>query len=123
MTIREELQDLYDQYVVAYRSKDADGCAAVFTEDSKLLSPYGPVATGRDGIRNLHATWLQEDTQSKQLKVIEAGTSGDTAWCLAEFSEGEAEAEGFSLNVFERQPEGGWLIRMCSLNDKISEPI
>lgn len=123
MTIQQELQALYDQYVAAYRAKDAEGCAAVFAEDSKLLSPYGPVATGRNEIRNIHREWLQEDNQSKKLTVLEAGTSGDTAWCLVEYSEGEAEGEGFSLNVFERQPGGDWLIRMCSLNDKVSETV
>jgi hypothetical protein len=40
--------------------------------------------------------------------------SGDLAWCLASY--GEGIDIGTSLSVFVRQPDGAWLIRMCSLN-------
>jgi hypothetical protein len=38
-------------------------------------------------------------------------------WCLAIFSDGEVTGEGTSLCIFERQYNGNWLIRICSLND------
>ena len=125
MQIQEELQVLYDRYVAAYRAKDADGCAAVFTQEAKLLSPYGPVAIGRDHIRDIHKEWLQDEGENKVLTVVEAGSDGEIAWCLARFSEGggsggDDDGNGYSLNVFERHAESGWLIRMCSLNDEIT---
>jgi len=116
MDIRDELQRLYDTYVAAYRAGDAAGCAAIFTDDAELFSPYGPTARGRSAIRQTHEEWTSEGGENKAITVIEAGMSGDLAWCLAEFSEGETTGEGTSLNVLERQPDGGWLIRMCSLN-------
>ncbi|RRH92838.1 hypothetical protein EH240_31020 [Mesorhizobium tamadayense] len=50
------------------------------------------------------------------LTVIHAGRTGDLAWCLATYTEGLAVGNGTSVDVFERQADGAWLIRMCSLN-------
>ena len=40
MSIRDDLQNIYDQYATAYQVKDAAGCAAVFSQDSEVFSPY-----------------------------------------------------------------------------------
>ena len=116
MSIRDDLQEICDMYVAAYRAGDAAGCAAIFTEDAEVHSPYGPPARGRRAIEALHGEWVQHTSSNKTLQVIEAGNSGDLAWTLAAYSEGEVVGNGTSLSVFERQPGGGWLIRMCSLN-------
>ncbi|MBZ9998537.1 MULTISPECIES: YybH family protein [unclassified Mesorhizobium] len=116
MSIRDELQEFLDIYVAAYRSKDAAGCAAIFAPDGEVHSPYAPRARGRAAIESLHAVWTQAAGTNKTLAVTEAGSSGDLAWCLAAYSEGEAMGNGTSLSVFERQADGGWLVRMCSLN-------
>ena len=121
MDIKKELQLLFDRYVAAYRTGDGEGCAAFFAADAELHSPYGPVARGRQSIAKTHLQWTSEGAEKKQLEVINAGVSGDLAWCFAEFTEGEVTGAGVSLNVLERQPDGSWLIRMCSLNDR--EPI
>ncbi|MBZ9759639.1 nuclear transport factor 2 family protein [Mesorhizobium sp. CA8] len=116
MPIRDDLQELWDVYVAAYRSGNASGCAAIFTENAEMHSPYGPPARGRAAIEALHDIWVQHAGPNKTLQVIEAGSSGNLAWTLAAYSEGEAVGNGTSLSVFEHQVGGGWLIRMCSLN-------
>ena len=115
MSIREELQGVYDAYGAAYRSQDATGCAAVFTVNGAVYSPYSPAAIGRDAVEALHREWTGLGGEDKRLTVVDAGTSGDLAWCLTAYS--DAHDAGTSLNVFERQADGGWLIRMCSLNE------
>jgi uncharacterized protein (TIGR02246 family) len=115
MDVKEALQDLMDRYVAAYRAGDSAGCAAVFTENAELRSPYGPAAIGRDAIARTHEEWTAEGAEGKRIDVVSAGVSGDLAWCLAAFSEGSETGEGKSLSVLERQPGGSWLIRMCSL--------
>ncbi|TIM63805.1 MAG: hypothetical protein E5Y60_24265, partial [Mesorhizobium sp.] len=67
-------------------------------------------------IAALHKLWTRDGPGDKQLVVVDAGGSGDFAWCLATYSEGLPTGNGTSLNVFERQPDGRWLIRVCSLN-------
>lgn len=116
MSIRDELQALWEGYVAAYRAGDAAGCAAIFTPDGEVHSPYAPPARGRAAIEALHSIWTQGEVGDKTLAVVEANSSGDLAWCLAAYSEGEATGNGTSLSVLERQAGGGWLIRMCSLN-------
>ena len=116
MPDRNELQKTFEMYVAAYRMGDAQGCAAVFLPDAVMMSPYGPTATGRDEIAAQHADWVGEGSEGKRLEIVAHGGARDVAWALAAFSEGEATGEGTSLCVFERQPDGRWLIRMCSLN-------
>jgi uncharacterized protein (TIGR02246 family) len=122
MPIRDELQSLFDTYVAAYQASDASACAAVFTSDGELYSPYAPPTRGRPAIAALHRIWTQDGGSGKQLTIVQASGSGDLAWCLATFSEGEVTGDGTSLNILERQPGGDWLIRMCSLNGNEAQP-
>ncbi|SDI54884.1 YybH family protein [Aliiruegeria lutimaris] len=112
-----EFQSLFDRYVAAYRSGDAAGCAALFTENAQMHSPYAPPAHGRSEIEAVHRDWTSDDVSGKEVVVLEAGMSGDLAWCLAEFREDATTDEGTSLNLLERQKDGNWLIRVCSLNE------
>jgi ketosteroid isomerase-like protein len=122
MSIREDLQNLFNIYAAAYQTGDATVCAAMFTLNGELYSPYALPARGRAAIEALHKVWTQEGGGGKQLTVIDAGGSGDLAWCLAAFSEGQVTGDGTSLNIFERQADGAWLIRACSLNGSDPEP-
>lgn len=114
MTAHSEFQSLCDRYAACYIAKDAAGCAAVFALDAELFSPFAPPAMGRDAIKALHAEWVAEEDEDKVISVVSAGMSGDIGWCLARYSAG-AES-GTSLNVLQRQSDGGWRITHCSLN-------
>ena len=122
MSIRDDLQSLFDIYVAAYQVGDATACAAIFALNGELYSPYAPPARGRAAIEALHKVWTQEAGGGKQLIVSAAGNSGDLAWCLATFSEGQVTGDGTSLNILERHADGDWLIRVCSLNSGNPEP-
>ncbi|WP_422039322.1 YybH family protein [Roseibium sp.] len=116
MSDEQEFQSVFDAYVGCYRSADAAGCAALFSHDAELFSPYGPPAVGRAAIEAAHLEWFDEDAVNKKIEVRGAGRSGDLGWCLALYSEGD-EGQGTSLNVLQRQAGGNWLILRCSLNE------
>jgi uncharacterized protein (TIGR02246 family) len=118
MSIKEELQGLMNAMAKAYRAGDAAGCASLFVPDGELYSPYAPPARGRGAIEALHQEWTQGG-ENKQLNVIDAGCSGDLAWCHTAYSEGEVSGDGTSLSVLERQANGQWLIRICMLNSDV----
>ncbi|WP_170782911.1 YybH family protein [Ruegeria lacuscaerulensis] len=118
MTAVEVFQKLYDKYVDCYRLKDATGCASFFMDDAQLFSPYGPAAKGRKAIEATHSEWVEEGGEDKIVTVVQAGIDGQIGWCLVHFSEGTT-GYGTSLNVLYRQPDGGWLISHCSLNEKL----
>jgi uncharacterized protein (TIGR02246 family) len=120
MPIRLELQSVLDRYTAAYRRGDAAGCAAAFTPDGEMRSPYGPPAIGRTEVAATHEIWTAGGSDGKRLDVVQAGSSGDLAWCLADYSEGTEAGNGSSLMVFLRQGDGGWLIRICSLNESLA---
>lgn len=117
MTLRNALEDVWAAYVDAYRSADASGCAALFLPDAVLMSPYAPLAKGREAIRDVHQDWVAEGGANKEIGIVEFGGAGDLAWCLVRFSEEGTAEDGMSLNVLERQENGDWRIRMCSLNE------
>jgi ketosteroid isomerase-like protein len=115
MSFKDELQKFMNEMAMYYSAGDAAACARMFTLNGELFSPYSPTAHCRDEIEELHRVWT-DGVSNKKLTVVDAGGSGDLAWCLAIFSEGEVTVEGTSFCVFERQPDGSWLIRICSLN-------
>ncbi|MFN0115662.1 MAG: YybH family protein [Paracoccaceae bacterium] len=114
MAIQAELQALCDAYVAAYRAGDTAGCAAVFAEDGAMFSAFAPPAIGRAAIAATHAGWVTGG-EGKTLTVRRAAGSGDMAWFLADFAEGEGKGEGISLCVCGRVPGGPWRIAVSSL--------
>lgn len=119
MAIRDELQNLMDAMVTVYTAGDAAGWAALFTPDATLLSPYAPPAHGRAAIKEVHRGWVGHGGGNKTITVVDAGVSGDLAWGLAHYSEGDATGDGTSLLIFARQPRGGRLCHLCSLNSMV----
>jgi ketosteroid isomerase-like protein len=116
MSIRDDLQNLFNAYAAAYQAGDASACAAMFAPNGELYSPYAPPARGRPAIEALHRIWTQDKGAAKQVTIVHAGSSGDLAWCLAAYSEGQVTGDGTSLNILDRQTNGTWLVRICSLN-------
>ena len=115
MTFKAEMQAFMNAMATAYIAGDAHACAQMFVTDGVLYSPYAFPAHGRAEIEALHREWTAGVT-GKKLKVLDAARSGDIGWCLVAYSEGNATGHGTSLNVVEQQPDGKWLVRICSLN-------
>jgi ketosteroid isomerase-like protein len=116
MTLREDIQGWLDQMAEAYAAGDAAACAGMFTEDATLHSPFAPCAHGRAQIEALHREWTPTAT-AKLFDILAFGGTGDLAWVLARFSEGETSS-GTTLAVLERGEGESWLCRACSLNEE-----
>ncbi len=116
MDFKNNCQKLMDRYVSCYCTGDAAGCAAAYSLEAELYSPFGPPAIGRAAIEALHDDWVKEDAEAKEIKVVSAGCSGDLGWCIAGFNEGTT-GSGSSVNILARQSDGSWLITHCSLNE------
>lgn len=114
--LRAEIQALLDRMAAVYSAGDAAACAALYTEDGAIYSPFAPPVHGRAAIETVHRDWTGGGAGDKRLTVIDAGGEEDLAWCLAAFSEDSMTDSGTSLNILERQPGGNWLIRISSLN-------
>lgn len=118
------LQQVLDRYQEAYANHDATGCAAAYTRDGQIFSPYAPPVTGTAAITATHLAWFAEGETDKKMTILEARADGDVAFCSVIYS-AEITAEdggamrvfGSSLNTFLRQPDGSWKIRHTSLNE------
>jgi uncharacterized protein (TIGR02246 family) len=102
---------------------DAATCAALFTDDGVIISPWAPPARGPDAIRATHQTWFDEGEATKRLTVLEAKASGDLAYCLLAWSGDYPQSDGSiatysgtSVNVLQRHAKGDWKIQVQSLN-------
>ncbi len=117
--LRGELQVVLDTMARVYAQQDAAACAALFTEGASLYSPYAPPTHGRAALEALHRIWTAEPS-AKRFEILDFGGGGDLAWVLAQYSEGTVTGGGTTLAVFERGPEKGWLVRVCSLNTSMT---
>ena len=78
----EGIELLVERGLDALKRHDAATCAALFTEDGVIVSPWAPPARGLDAIRATHQAWFDEGEANKRLTVLEANASGDLAYCL-----------------------------------------
>lgn len=118
-----QIHDLIARYLAAYEARDAAGCAAVYTEDARVLSPWGPPVKGRAAIATVHEDWFKEGDSNKAMTIRDLEIDGDLAICLVTYradipaDDGPTRVFGASLNALCRQPADGWKISHTSLND------
>jgi hypothetical protein len=109
------MQAFMNAMSTAYQAGDAHICAQMFITDGVLYLTYAIPAHGHAEIEALHRDWTKGVT-GKELRVLNAARSVDIGWFLVAFSEGDATSNGTSISFVELQPNGKWLIRICSLN-------
>lgn len=116
MSLRAELQATLDRMARAQLAGDAAACAALFTAEAEVRSPHASPARGRAEIEALHRDWTASAPLNR-FEVLDCDGSGELAWASARLSDGYATGDVASLGVVcLRGPDGGWLIRMCTLN-------
>ena len=117
-----DIEVLVARLLNALQGHDPTACAALFTHDGLILSPYGPPARGRDAIAAVHQSWFDEGEKNKQLKLLDAGASETIGYCVLAYA-GEylqpdgshAPHRGRSVNVLRRGGDGEWLIHISSM--------
>ena len=118
-----QIRGLIAAYFSAYESRDAAGCTAVYTEDARILSPWGPPVNGQKAIAATHLDWFEEGETNKTMTIEDLRIDGDLAVCLVRNSadipaaEGPARVFGASLNALCRQQDGDWKFSHTSLTE------
>ena len=120
---QEGIERLVAKLLEAFQRHDAAACAALFTQDGLILSPYGPPAKGGDEIRATHQSWFDEGETNKQLKLLQADSSGEIGYCVLAYAGDYLQPDGSyatdrgkSVNVLKKQADGSWKIHISSLN-------
>ena len=116
------MRGLVGALLEALQRQDAAACAALFTTDGLILSPYGPPARGRDEIRATHQAWFDEGETNKRLTLLAADAGGNLGYCVLSYAADYRQSDGTfttdsgkSVNVLTRQGNGDWQIQISSL--------
>ena len=131
MTIEADTEAIYrhrEAYNTALRDSDVEGWLATLTDDCVFMAPGIPAVIGKDAIR----TWAKEAFFDPYFNNLEYDFedlqfSGDWAHGWGRFQQtlkprpgGEpVRLVGKFLDVFQRQPDGRWLLLRVSFSTAI----
>ncbi len=103
------------QFEEAIARGDAAGCAAVYTEDAKILPPDSPELTGRQAGQEVWQGIINLGVKSVSLQTLELEEMGDTAverGAATVRIQGEGgemiEAAAKFIVLWKRQADGAW---------------
>jgi uncharacterized protein (TIGR02246 family) len=122
MSSTQGIQVLVARLLDALKRHDAAACAALFTQDAVILSPYGPPAKGQVAIATIHQSWFDEGEKEKKLELLDAGCADDVGYCVLAYSGAYARPDGSyehhcgrSVNVLHKEADGDWRIHISSM--------
>lgn len=102
-------------WVAAFKSEDWDALVDNYAEDAVLLAPDEQAMTGREAIRGYYGT--DEDTSNEVFKTVSMGGDSNIVYAQGEFSftiqekgSEPVEASGKYMEIWQKQPDGNWLI-------------
>ena len=109
------IEDVSRAWLAAAARKDADGVAALYTEDAMVMSPNQPVISSRPGVRDWFAALPNFTSMSTTVAEIEG--RDDLAMTRLTFemtleipNRPLIRERGKILQVLRRQADGRWLI-------------
>ncbi len=103
------------QFEEAMARGDAAGCAAVYTEDAKILPPDSPAMTGKQAAQGLWQSIIDMGVKGVTLQTLELEEMGDravergTATIDIQGEGGQTtQASAKFIVLWRRQPDGAW---------------
>ncbi len=103
------------QFEEAFARGDATGCAAVYSEDAKILPPDSPALTGRQAGQEVWQSVINMGVKRVSLQTLEMEEMGDTAverGAATVQIQGEGgqtmEASAKFIVLWKRQADGAW---------------
>ena len=113
--VTQGMSDNNRQFEAALARGDAAGCAAVYTDDGKVLAPDTPLITGREAIQGYWQGILDMGVKGVSLQTIDLEEMGDTAVergaATLDIQTGGGETVQATIKfvvVWKRQADGSW---------------
>ncbi|MDZ7737375.1 MAG: SgcJ/EcaC family oxidoreductase [Gammaproteobacteria bacterium] len=107
--------ELNGQWNAAFNRGDAAAVAALYAEDATLSPGNGETLEGRDSIRELFQSFIDNGVHDHSIEIIEAHQSGDVLYEVARWQAHSTDADGeptsfggVLLNTFRRGADGVW---------------
>lgn len=108
------MQAVYNTFTRAYKQADAAMVANLYTGDAYYLEPNSLIIQGRDTIQSNFARFLNRFSPGAgpdiAFEIIERQISGDQAYDIGYYLF-DGKRSGKFIVLWQRQPDGKWLIR------------
>ncbi len=118
MEARQAIEAITAEFVDAYNRGDAAATATGYIEDCAVLAPNQPTVRGRQAVEALFKGQIEEIGGKVTETIVEVAEAGDLAYHWSTYSlEGGKESDtGKVVEVFNRQADGSWKIRLSIYN-------
>ena len=118
MEARQAIEAINVEFDDAYNRGDAAGTATDYIEDCAVLAPNQPTVRGKQAIETLFKGMIEEVGGKASFEIVEVAEAGDLAYEWATYSlEGGKESDaGKAVEIFSRQADGSWKIRLTIFN-------
>ncbi len=116
VTITQGISATNRQFEAAFARGDAAGCAAVYTEDAKIMPPDSPAVTGKQAAQEVWQGAIDMGAKSVSLQTLEFEELGDDRAIERGVGTLEIQTEGGQtvqasakfIVVWKRQADGSW---------------
>ncbi len=116
VTVTQGISATNRQFEAALTRGDAAGCAAVYTEDAKIMPPDNPTVTGRQAAQEVWQGAIDMGVKGASLQTLDLEELGDDralergAATLQIQTEGgqTVQASAKFIVVWKRQADGSW---------------
>ena len=124
MEARQAIEESNATFVQAFNRGDAAACAANYLEDGAILVPNQPTVLGKQAVEDSYKGMIEELGGIGSIEIVEVGGEGDLAyqWATYSFEGSEGSDAGKIVEVFKRQADGSWKIRLTIFNSDNPPP-
>ena len=121
------IRNLDAQWSKTAGTHDLDGIVSYYSDDAVLLPPNAPAITGKQSIR---AAWINLAAPSVSLSwqssKVEVARSGDLAYTTGTYTDVVKDPQGKLITdkgkimeVWKKQPDGGWKVVADTYNSDL----
>ena len=121
MEARKAIEAINDEFDDAYNRGDAAGTATGYIENCALLAPDQSTIHGRQAVEAFFKEQIEVFGGTVNHEIVEVVVAGDVAyqWGTYTVQSGEESDEGKLVEIFNRQADGSWKIRLSIFNSDI----
>jgi len=114
-----------ESFMAAFRRGDAEGLAALYTENGQLMPPNSDFVTGKQAVQEFWQAVMDMGIKEAQLEILEVEAHGDTAIEVSKFAllgeRGQVLDKGKYIVIW-RQEEEQWKLHRDIFNSSMPAP-
>jgi len=114
-----------DKFMAAFKSGDAAGLAALYTDNGQILPPNSDFVTGKEAIQSFWQALFDMGIKEAKIEIVEVEDHGDTATEVSKFklkgAEGQVIDKGKFIVIWKQEAEQ-WKLHRDIFNSSMPPP-